>query len=134
MRRPDAIIRGPRPPRALFRRPIPRRALVAAVLGALYAFLLLPTKGPALAGVNLLGVAWLLLSIGLLFLRTLSYHAFMGWSLVWVVWKSVLAYQERDWTIFVDVLVPTVAAVLLMTSRYLEDARQAKAEDEGAQA
>lgn len=133
-RRVDGIIRRrPGPTALLFRRSIPRRAFVAAALGALYAFLLLPTPDPMFPGlgINLAAVAWLMLSIGLLFLRTISYHAFMTWGLVWVVWRSVVAYREGSWVYVFDVVIPTVSIVLLLTSAYLHDARAAKEADDG---
>lgn len=131
----DGVIRlRPGPKALLFRRSIPRRAFVAAALGALYAFLLFPTPDPMFPGlgVNLAAVAWLLMGIGLLFLQPIAYHAYMTWSLVWVVWRSVVAYREGSWVYVFDVVIPTVSLVLLLTSSYLADARAAKAADEAA--
>lgn len=116
----------------MFRRPIPKRALAAAVLGALYSFVLLPIPGAyTYFGINLAGVAWLLLSIGLLFLQPFAYYAFVTWGLVWAVWKSVVAWQARDWVYALDVIVPAVAVLLLSASGYLERAHDARAQDEG---
>lgn len=116
----------------MFRRPIPKRALVAAILGALYSFLLIPIPGAyAYFGVNLAGVAWLLLSIGLLFLQPLSYYAYVTWALLWIVWKGVLAWQARSWLYALDVVLPLVSLALLTASGYLDAAHEAKAQDEG---
>lgn len=119
-------------PAPLFRRPIPKRALVAAILGAVYSFLLIPIPGAyTFFGVNLAGVAWLLLSIGLLFLQPLSYYAYVTWGLLWVVWKGVVAWQARSWIFALDVILPAVSVLLLTASGYLDAAHEAKAEDEG---
>lgn len=102
------------------------------MLGALYSFLLLPIPGPyTYVGVNLAGVAWLLLSIGLLFLQPLSYYAYVTWGLLWVVWKSVLAWQERSWVHALDALLPALSVILLTASGYLDAAHEAKARDDG---
>lgn len=119
---------------ALFRRPIPRRAFVAAALGALYSFLLLPTPGPvAVLGVNLGGVAWFLLAMGLLFLRPFAYYSYVTWGLLWAVWKSVLAWQAGPgWYAHLpDVALPAVSVILLSSSGYVEAAHAARGEDDG---
>ena len=124
-------------PAALFRRPIPRRALVAAMLGALYSFLLLPLSVYAFGGVSLVGVAWFLLSISLLFLRALSYHAYTSWALLWIVFQGVRAYQAQEvswFGVFLDVILPLTSVVLLVTSGYLQAAQAAREEDRQAEA
>lgn len=102
---------------------IPRQALLAATVGAFYSILLLPLPVYPVLGVSLAGVAWFLLSVSLLYVRTFSYYAYTTWALLWVVWKSVEAYRTRDWRYFLDVLLPTVSVVLLVASTYLAVAR-----------
>lgn len=112
--------------RPLARRPIPRRALSAATLGALYGLLLLPTPGPVFLGLNLLGVAWFFLAVGLLFLQPLAYHTYSVWSVVWVAWKGVGAWRAgvfEPLTLALDIGLPLVSLLLLTSSAYLEQAR-----------
>jgi len=103
------------------------------MVGALYSFFLLPIPAERLSflGVNLAGVAWLLLAVSLLFLRSFSYYAYVTWALLWIVWKSVLAWTERDWIHVLDVVIPAASVLLLSASGYLDAAHEAKAEDEG---
>jgi hypothetical protein len=112
---------------ALFRRAIPRRALLAAVLGVLYAFLILPAPETTL-GVSLLGVAWFILSLSLLFAVPLAYHIYTTWGLVWIVWRVVAYFREPVAPLFAvtDLILPVASVVLLMTSNYLEQAKAAR--------
>lgn len=122
---------------ALFRRPIPRRAFVAAALGALYSMLLLVASQGQL-GLLLQAVAWFVLSIGLLFLTSLAYHAYTTWAILWVVWRSVSFYRGGAGGAGVfafvlnDLLFPAVSAILLITSGYLYEAQAAKESEESA--
>lgn len=119
----------------VFRRPLPRRATLAAVLGALYALLILP-KPDALLGVNYLGVAWFLLALSLLFLLPLAYHAYSTWALVFVVMRGVGYYRDAApwWVPVVDLALPTLSVLLLMSSSYLRDARAWKEREKAAEA
>src|SRR5581483_10623115 len=105
---------------ALFRRPIPRRALVGAVIGAVYASLLL------LANPNFdllplgLAVGWLLLSVGLLFLQPFAFTAFTAYAILWLVWRSI-SYARSSGVPFVeffvnDALIPLLALILVGSS------------------
>lgn len=108
-----------------FRRQLPRRALVAAALGALYGLLLLPAPS-TLVGVSAVGVAWFALSLSLLFLRPLAYHTFTAWTILWVVWKgfeNVRAFQGVL-PVVLDIGMPAAAFALLLTSGYLQAARE----------
>jgi hypothetical protein len=106
----------------LGRPPPPRRALLAATLGAIYALiLLLEPTGIALV----VGTAWFLLSVGLLFMIPLAYHAYVFWTILWIVWRGVtdLRASPIDWTgVALDMLPPVAALALLLSSRYLERA------------
>lgn len=109
---------------------LPRRALVASMLGALYGLLVLPDPRPeSLLGINAVGVAWFALSLALLFLTPLAYHAFSLWAILWVAWKGVEAFQAYPGHLglVLDVGMPAVAFLLLLTSGYLMAAREAKA-------
>src|SRR5438067_941526 len=109
------------------RPPLPKRALGGATIGALYGLFWL--LQPLLLQ-EVVGVAWFLLSVGLLFYRALSYQAFLYWSLLWLVWRSIEDFRAGAITQLVVDLAPPVAALLLvMTSDYLPRAR---ALDEGA--
>lgn len=108
----------------LFRRPLPRRAFWAAALGALYGVLILPDPA-SLLGLNLLGVAWMMLAIGLLFLVPLAYHVYTLWGVVWIVWRVVSFFQNPapPWVPVVDLALPAASLALLMSSGYLDEAR-----------
>ena len=120
---------------ALFRHAIPRRALVGAVVGAVYGFLLLvaiPLDGFPLLPLGL-AVGWFLLSIGLLFLQPLSFTAFTSYALLWIVWRGIL-YVRAGTTPFLqffadDVLLPLLALILVGTSGYLAHAHAAREAD-----
>lgn len=118
----------------LFRRPIPRRAFFGAALGAVYAMLLLlpATAGGVKVGGTLVAAAWLIFSMGLLFLTPLAYHAFTTWAILWVVWRSVSFWQAGSTGVLAlvldDLLFPVLSAGLVMTSGYLPAAREAKEE------
>lgn len=101
-----------------------RRALLAATLGAVYGLLLLPAPSTVI-GVSVFGVAWFLLSIGLLFLTTLAYHAFTLYCLLWIVWKGINYYRMPGPAIGIvlDIGLPLAAVALLMSSGYLARAR-----------
>lgn len=109
---------------ALGRPPLGKRALLAATLGAIYGLLLLPAPETVL-GVSVFGVAWFLLSVGLLFLTTLAYHAFTLFSLLWMVWQTIQQVQEpSSWLVFgVDIAFPLAALTLLVMSPYKHRAR-----------
>lgn len=106
------------------RRPLPRRALVAAMLGAVYALLLLPAPQTPL-GVNPIGAGWFLLAVSLLFLTPLAYHVYTTWSIVWVVWRGVAFYRDGGHlgALALDLALPLVSVALLMSSGYLPVAR-----------
>jgi hypothetical protein len=116
---------------ALFRHPLPRRALVGAALGAFYSFLILPT-GSNVVGISPVGVAWFLLSIGLLFLVPLAYHAFTIFGLLWGVYEGVVLFRGGFNVIgfLLDVLLPIAAVVLVMTSGYLAEAQAVREVEE----
>ena len=118
---------------ALFRHAIPRRALVGAGIGMVYSFLTIPTASNAL-GISPVGVAWFLLSISLLFLVPLAYHAFTIFGLLWAVYEAIVLArgQFNVAGLVLDVFVPAAAVVLVMTSGYLDEAHAARGEDEGA--
>lgn len=106
-----------------FVRRLPRRALLAASLGALYGLLLLPAPD-TVAGVTAVGVAWFVLSLSLLFLTPLAYHAFMAWAILWAVWKgfeNARAFQGVL-PVALDIGMPAAAFLLLLTSGYLQAA------------
>src|SRR5688500_6578033 len=100
---------------ALFKIRLPRRAVAAAALGALYGLLLLPVPS-TLGGVSAAGVAWFALSLALLFLTPLAYHAFSLWAIVWVVWKSVDAFRAFPGILplLLDIGMPAAAFLLLL--------------------
>lgn len=119
----------------MFRRPLPKRATIAAALGALYAFLILPSPH-AFLGVNFLGVAWFLLSLSLLFLLPLAYHAYSTWALVFVVMRGVGYYRDAApwyYPLF-DLALPVASVLLLMSSSYLRDAKLWKEKEKAAEA
>lgn len=106
---------------------------MAAALGAIYAFILLPVPGSYTAlGVNLGGIAWLLLAVSLLFLQAFAYYSYVTWALLWAVWKSVVAWRAGPlWYQHVlDVVVPAASVILLSSSGYLEAAQAARRRDE----
>ena len=107
------------------------------MLGALYSFLLLPLPIYAVAGISLVGVAWFLLSVSLLFLRMLSYHVYTTWAALWIVFQGVRTYQAQSFSwlgLFLDVILPLTSVVLLVTSGYLGAAEAAREEDKAAEA
>lgn len=120
---------------AFGRPPLDRRALLGATLGAVYALLLLPAPGTTL-GVSVLGIAWFLLSMGLLFLTPLAYHAFNTWAILWAVWRGVSYFRDGGvlWQLALDLAFPVAAVLLLSSSPYLEQARAFKGELEAADA
>lgn len=108
---------------ALFRRDIPRRALIAAFIGFVYGGLVMFVPGTQSL---LVGGAWVVLSVSLLFGRSISYYTYVTWAIIWVVWKGVSIYRGdiTPWYIgLVDVIVPGVSAALISSSGYLEMAR-----------
>src|SRR5438552_531818 len=113
----------------VFGRPPPsRKALAAATIGAIFGILILPVpEGTpySLAGVSLFGVVWFLLSVGLLFTLAMSYHVYVFWAILWVVWKAISGFTRPpiDVTTIVLLVAPPLASlVLLMTSGYLQQA------------
>lgn len=111
----------------LFSRPIPRRAFAGAALGALYGLLILPAPETTL-GITLPGLAWFLLSMSLLFLRPLAYHAHTFWGLVWIVWRVVSFFREpvHPLAAALDLGLAGASVALVMTSSYLEAARASR--------
>lgn len=100
------------------RPPLPKRALGGATIGALYGLFWL--LQPLLLQ-EVVGIAWFLLSVGLLFYRTMSYHVFVFWALLWVVWRSILDFRASPLDVtqlVVDLAPPAAALILLMTSDY----------------
>ncbi len=118
---------------AFGRPPIGRRALLAATIGAIYSLLLLPAPG-TLLGINALGLAWFLLSVGLLFLTPLAFHAYSAWCILWVIWKIVEYTRDPGLLalLLVDLIVPAASLVLLLTSGYLPLARAHREAELGA--
>lgn len=99
---------------------LPRRALLAATLGAVYSYTILP--GPLL-GFNPGALAWFALSAGLLFLKPLAYHAYSFWAILWVVYRLIDLGGEGLWLALVfDLPLPAASLYLLMTSGYREAA------------
>ena len=110
--------------RVLGRPPVPRRALVAAALGALYGILILPAPETVL-GITLTGVAWFVLSLSLLFVLPLAYHAYTFWAILWVVYRGIAHFRAGDGNLLLlalDVAMPIASLALLMTSGYLQAA------------
>lgn len=108
---------------ALFRRGIPRPALIAAFIGFVYGGLIMPTGGTR---EFLEGVGWVILSISLLFGRTISYYTYVTWGILWVVWKGVLLFRGEiaPWYLgIVDVIIPGVSLALISSSGYLDMVR-----------
>ncbi len=116
---------------AFGRPPLSRRALLAATLSAIYALLLLPTPGSVL-GINVYGLAWFLLALGLLFLTPLAYHAISAFSILWIIWKGINFFQGKlkPLPFIIDMAFPIAVLILLFTSGYLEQARAFEAERE----
>jgi hypothetical protein len=114
---------------ALFRHPIPRRALWGAGVGLLYSFLILPTAANVV-GINPVGVGWFLLSIGLLFLVPLAYHAFTIFGLLSVALDVYGFVKDQSVGHVVDVVIALLAVMLVMTSGYLPAAYAAREADE----
>lgn len=112
----------------LFRRGLPRRAVAGAFVGFLYGALLFTL--PAAFGIRLAGVGWGLLSVSLLFARTMAYYTWVVWALLWIAWKGLEAFRgvggKAAW---VDVVVPLVALALVSSSGYLEALRPEDAPD-----
>jgi hypothetical protein len=109
---------------ALFRRGLPKRAVVAAFLGFVYGALLMPIGGTLQS--FLMGAGWVLLSVSLLFGRTLSYYSYVIWALLWMAWRGVLVFQGKAGNVLgavFDVLVPLVSVALLSSSGYVEAVR-----------
>lgn len=107
------------------RPPVPRQALLASALGALYGVLILPAPDTTL-GITLLGVAWFVLSLSLLFVVPIAYHVYTFWAILWVVYRGVLFYQAGSSNfaaLILDVLLPVGSLALLFTSHYMEAAR-----------
>jgi hypothetical protein len=96
----------------------------------LYSFLILPTDANV-TGINPVGVGWFLLSISLLFLVPLAYHAFTIFGLLWAVYEGVTVARGNLPAIF-DVGVALGAVALVMTSGYLHEANEAQGELEPA--
>lgn len=108
---------------ALFRRGLPKRAVAGAFLGFVYGALLMPLPGTYTFAA---GVGWVLLSVGLLFGRPISYYTYVTWALLWMAWRGVLAFQGaagHPLLAIVDVIVPLVSIVLLSSSGYVESVR-----------
>jgi hypothetical protein len=78
------------------------------------------------------GVGWFLLSVSLLFLVPLAYHAFTIFGLLWAVYEAVLLFRGglNPVGLALDVLLPAAAVVLVMTSGYLAEAQAARGQDE----
>lgn len=99
--------------------PVPRRALLAATVGALYAFLVLPAPQTTL-GVTWYGVVWFVMSAGLLFLRPIAYHAFTFWGILWVVYSGVRHVRAGEYVSLAwDLPLPLASLALLLTSGYM---------------
>lgn len=110
---------------ALFRRGLPKRAVAGAFLGFLYGIIIMPQPGSVAL---LAGAGWILLSVGLLFGRPVSYYVFVTWALLWVAWKGVLAFRtfQADAPVLgivLDILVPLLAVALVSASGYVEAVR-----------
>jgi len=105
---------------------------VGAALGALYSLLILPT-GSNVLGISLPGVAWFLLSVSLLFLLPLAYHAFTLFGLAWGVYNAILLFRGgfNVLGLLLDVLLPLGAVALVMTSGYLAEAYAVREAEEG---
>lgn len=101
---------------------------MASTLGAIYGILILPVAGPlTYFGLNMAGVAWFLLSIGLLFLVPLSFHVFSTWGILWVVYRGTFFAKSGAWFDMVaDLALPIASLVLLMTSDYVATARASR--------
>lgn len=103
------------------RRPPPRRALIAATVGALYSFLILPDPNATL-GITLFGVVWFVLAASLLTLHPLAYHVYVFWGILWLPYRSILFFKGDHGSVgilFADLVLPTASVALLMTSTYL---------------
>lgn len=112
---------------ALFRRGLPRRAVAGALVGFLYGLLVMPTAGGLTSPVFLAGAGWALLSLSLLFGRPMSYYTFVGWAVLWIAWKGVLAFRGAGGPLFgvvLDIVVPLLAVALVSGSGYLEFVRE----------
>lgn len=101
---------------------------MGAVIGVLYSFLILPTGANAI-GINPVGVGWFLLSVGLLFLVPLAYHAFTIFGLLWGVYEGFKLFASGETLRVIDVVLSLAAVVLVMTSGYLPAAHEARALD-----
>lgn len=111
----------------LFRRGLPRRAVVGAFIGFLYGAAIFALPAPM--DIRLSGVGWGLLSISLLFARSISYYAWVAWALLWVAWKGVEAFRGVSGTTgWIDVVIPLVALALVSSSGYLEALQPAEDE------
>lgn len=118
---------------ALFPRGVPRRATLGALVGTVYACLLLlamPMDSFPLVPLAL-ATGWFLLSVGLLFLQPMSFTAFTAYAILWIVWRAVV-YARNVATVgflefFVnDALLPLLALVLVGSSGYMAAAHHAR--------
>lgn len=107
----------------MFSRPIPRRAMWGALVGFVYAVLLVFIPDVRM---KLAAVGWAVLAIALLFARPFAYYTYIAWALVWMAWKAVQAFQGEGGPVAaaaLDVLVPLASIALLSSSGYLEAVR-----------
>ena len=107
---------------ALFRQGLPKRAVAGAFLGFVFGVLYMPTGGTR---EFLIGAVWAVFSVSLLFGRTFAYYTYVGWALLWMAWRGVLAFQGQVLVLagVIEVLVPLVSVGLLSSSGYVETVR-----------
>src|SRR5205823_6641259 len=96
------------------RPPVPRRALLAATIGALYGLLILPAPATVI-GVTWQGISWFLLSVGLLFVIPLAYHAYTFWAILWPVYRGVQFFRSGgDITDLALALIASLSSLTLL--------------------
>lgn len=102
------------------RKRLPRRALLAATLGAVYALLILPAP-QAVLGISWPGLAWFILSAGLLFRHPVAYHAYTFWGILWLVYLAITHTRAGTFVpLAMHAPLPLASLWLLMTSGYRE--------------